>query len=436
MTQETHKLTATWFTSTYNPGTYFSNSGTDYSTTGIERLDSLSLSLPSEYDLLDFGDGCSDYGNRTLNIQNNQTVALLFNFRTNNENCNLSSRASRLYRLQSDYSSPLTLISYFPKNETGISQYDSFIWGNQSGVSEAYKSVTYALTDLTFYNRLVYDSADTVGSFTKNTSQLTKTTQLQVRVSSETSMSSLSIYSILSIGVGAILVLTIIPTLLYFVTGFTFRRKVAEVENQIINLVDITSEDGQRLVINVEALPYDTRLRLMRQIRTIREELAQQNKVCLKNEEMDSIEEVTFSEKEFKVKLSVAKIADEEAQDSERDFLDEVPENVCSICIEEFKESEVLKILPGCKHPFDVKCAKAWLSESIFCPLCRRNIRKELGIVVDEEQSTEIGVVENEDENAIPNTHPTAVSEIEEVVAVEKQTDDTVSGLPSTSLMQ
>ncbi|KAJ3254524.1 hypothetical protein HDU77_004069 [Chytriomyces hyalinus] len=44
----------------------------------------------------------------------------------------------------------------------------------------------------------------------------------------------------------------------------------------------------------------------------------------------------------------------------------------CPVCLEDFKELEVLRELP-CKHLFHRRCIDAWLSLSCFCPTCRNN---------------------------------------------------------------
>jgi hypothetical protein len=49
------------------------------------------------------------------------------------------------------------------------------------------------------------------------------------------------------------------------------------------------------------------------------------------------------------------------------------PENVCPICIDEFKENEYQKTL-NCNHCFHKKCINRWLKKQKHCPLCRKNI--------------------------------------------------------------
>ncbi|CDP08747.1 unnamed protein product [Coffea canephora] len=46
---------------------------------------------------------------------------------------------------------------------------------------------------------------------------------------------------------------------------------------------------------------------------------------------------------------------------------------VCSICLCDYKESEMLRLLPDCKHYFHVTCIDAWLKLNASCPVCRNS---------------------------------------------------------------
>ncbi|NWY33449.1 GOLI ligase, partial [Pheucticus melanocephalus] len=52
----------------------------------------------------------------------------------------------------------------------------------------------------------------------------------------------------------------------------------------------------------------------------------------------------------------------------------------CAVCIESYKQNDVVRILP-CKHVFHKVCVDPWLSEHCTCPMCKLNILKALGIV-------------------------------------------------------
>ncbi|CAA0830666.1 RING-H2 finger protein ATL68 [Striga hermonthica] len=44
---------------------------------------------------------------------------------------------------------------------------------------------------------------------------------------------------------------------------------------------------------------------------------------------------------------------------------------VCAICLGEYGEKEVLRVLPDCGHRFHVMCVDAWLKMRASCPVCR-----------------------------------------------------------------
>ncbi|CAI9759169.1 unnamed protein product [Fraxinus pennsylvanica] len=45
----------------------------------------------------------------------------------------------------------------------------------------------------------------------------------------------------------------------------------------------------------------------------------------------------------------------------------------CSICLSEFKDQELFRLLPSCNHGFHFHCIKIWLQISRTYPLCRRS---------------------------------------------------------------
>ncbi|KAL2251782.1 UNVERIFIED_CONTAM: RING-H2 finger protein ATL67 [Sesamum indicum] len=48
-------------------------------------------------------------------------------------------------------------------------------------------------------------------------------------------------------------------------------------------------------------------------------------------------------------------------------------DTVCAICLCEYRESEMLRMLPDCKHCFHVTCVDAWLKLNASCPVCRQS---------------------------------------------------------------
>ncbi|XP_022974672.1 RING-H2 finger protein ATL67-like isoform X1 [Cucurbita maxima] len=46
---------------------------------------------------------------------------------------------------------------------------------------------------------------------------------------------------------------------------------------------------------------------------------------------------------------------------------------VCSICLCEYKEAEMLRMMPECRHYFHLCCIDAWLKLNGSCPVCRNS---------------------------------------------------------------
>ncbi|KAL6634112.1 hypothetical protein ACP70R_026783 [Stipagrostis hirtigluma subsp. patula] len=43
----------------------------------------------------------------------------------------------------------------------------------------------------------------------------------------------------------------------------------------------------------------------------------------------------------------------------------------CTVCLGEFRDGELLRLLPKCGHAFHVPCIDTWLRAHVNCPLCR-----------------------------------------------------------------
>eukprot|EP01018_Ginkgo_biloba_P013696 Gb_22087 [translate_table: standard] len=56
---------------------------------------------------------------------------------------------------------------------------------------------------------------------------------------------------------------------------------------------------------------------------------------------------------------------------SEKQALPHPQDTSCSICLSDYKEPEVLRMLPDCRHVFHVPCIDAWLRLHATCPMCR-----------------------------------------------------------------
>ncbi|KAK7292582.1 hypothetical protein RJT34_15433 [Clitoria ternatea] len=47
----------------------------------------------------------------------------------------------------------------------------------------------------------------------------------------------------------------------------------------------------------------------------------------------------------------------------------------CVICLQEYKEKEVLRIIPKCGHSFHLSCIDMWLRKQSTCPVCRLSLQ-------------------------------------------------------------
>ncbi|KAH7439116.1 hypothetical protein KP509_04G045600 [Ceratopteris richardii] len=47
----------------------------------------------------------------------------------------------------------------------------------------------------------------------------------------------------------------------------------------------------------------------------------------------------------------------------------------CSICLGDYKDSEMLRLLPDCRHIFHAACIDAWLRLHATCPMCRNSAK-------------------------------------------------------------
>ncbi|KAL2893135.1 E3 ubiquitin-protein ligase ATL6 [Bienertia sinuspersici] len=46
----------------------------------------------------------------------------------------------------------------------------------------------------------------------------------------------------------------------------------------------------------------------------------------------------------------------------------------CAVCINEFADHEILRLLPKCNHVFHPHCVDTWLASHVTCPVCRANL--------------------------------------------------------------
>jgi len=60
---------------------------------------------------------------------------------------------------------------------------------------------------------------------------------------------------------------------------------------------------------------------------------------------------------------------------NKHEALAHLEERSCSICLDDYKDKETLRVLMGCRHVYHVDCIDAWLERSSSCPICRSSPR-------------------------------------------------------------
>lgn len=69
------------------------------------------------------------------------------------------------------------------------------------------------------------------------------------------------------------------------------------------------------------------------------------------------------------------------------------------ICLGEYKEKEVLRIIPYCGHTFHLSCIDVWLRKQSTCPVCRltlHNVCEEKHASEENEREVEVSARESE----------------------------------------
>ncbi|XP_042390322.1 RING-H2 finger protein ATL52-like [Zingiber officinale] len=55
----------------------------------------------------------------------------------------------------------------------------------------------------------------------------------------------------------------------------------------------------------------------------------------------------------------------------------------CSVCLSEFRDGELVRLLPKCDHAFHLGCIDTWLRSHVNCPLCRAPIVAPSSVTAD-----------------------------------------------------
>ncbi|KAL6989400.1 hypothetical protein U1Q18_015148 [Sarracenia purpurea var. burkii] len=57
-------------------------------------------------------------------------------------------------------------------------------------------------------------------------------------------------------------------------------------------------------------------------------------------------------------------------------FLSNSKDAQCAVCLSEYHEEDILRILPYCGHSFHASCIDKWLHQHSTCPVCRISLRE------------------------------------------------------------
>ncbi|XP_055828411.1 E3 ubiquitin-protein ligase ATL31-like [Solanum dulcamara] len=78
----------------------------------------------------------------------------------------------------------------------------------------------------------------------------------------------------------------------------------------------------------------------------------------------------------------------------------------CAVCLNEFEDNEMLRLIPKCDHVFHPECIDAWLQSHVTCPVCRADLTPkpdEPAPVQAPEVNRELGQEHGETENLQQN---------------------------------
>ena len=48
----------------------------------------------------------------------------------------------------------------------------------------------------------------------------------------------------------------------------------------------------------------------------------------------------------------------------------------CTVCMENFEDEDIVRLLDGCEHIFHINCIDIWMETNVKCPVCRNDIRE------------------------------------------------------------
>lgn len=98
----------------------------------------------------------------------------------------------------------------------------------------------------------------------------------------------------------------------------------------------------------------------------------------------------------------------------------------CAVCLNEFEDDEMLRLIPKCDHVFHPECIDAWLQSHVTCPVCRADlttpkpdepapaqgpeVNRELGQGTENlQQNNQVSIQIEGDENLMPQREESTV---------------------------
>ena len=67
----------------------------------------------------------------------------------------------------------------------------------------------------------------------------------------------------------------------------------------------------------------------------------------------------------------------------------------CTICMENFNDEDIVRILGDCNHIFHITCCDIWMETNVRCPVCRKDIRE----INDEDEDNDDNDDNDNDDN-------------------------------------
>ncbi|RLN36440.1 E3 ubiquitin-protein ligase RING1-like [Panicum miliaceum] len=106
----------------------------------------------------------------------------------------------------------------------------------------------------------------------------------------------------------------------------------------------------------------------------------------------------------------------------------------CAVCLGEFSDGELVRLLPRCAHPFHAPCIDTWLRAHVNCPICRSPVAvvpSDLPATAAEAAADGVQAEEHQvhDEMSLSQSEPeTEGSEVSEASSDTQSEDTTASG--------